>query len=152
MVALFEIFRCRWYRPEFSSKMRYRLEYFPVWLLATFIGALPRPLARFLCQGLAMLVYALHGRLRRVGMRNLDLAFPAKSRKEKNRSYATCLPVWDGSWRNSACFRDTQKKMFPGLRSMTDLRISPRPGREAKACCFLLRILADGRLVRLSTL
>src|SRR6266567_3160836 len=65
--------------------MRYRLEYFPVWLLATFIGALPRPLARLLCQGLAMLIYALHGRLRRVGVRNLDLAFPAGTLKEKSR-------------------------------------------------------------------
>jgi KDO2-lipid IV(A) lauroyltransferase len=65
--------------------MRHRLEYFPVWLMATFIGALPRSLARSLCQGLAMLVYALHVRLRRVGMRNLDLAFPAKGRKEKKQ-------------------------------------------------------------------
>jgi KDO2-lipid IV(A) lauroyltransferase len=65
--------------------MRHRLEYFPVWLTTTFIGALPRPLARWWCQGLAMLIYVLHGRLRRVGVRNLDLAFPAKSRKEKKQ-------------------------------------------------------------------
>src|SRR5882724_5081839 len=66
-------------------KMRYRLEYFPVWLVTAFVGVLPRPLARCWCQGLAMLIYGLHGRLRRVGMRNLDLAFPAKSRKEKKQ-------------------------------------------------------------------
>lgn len=65
------------------STLRHKLEYFPVWLLATGIGALPRPLARSFCQGIGMLVCAVHGRLRKVGLRNLDLAFPEKSRKEK---------------------------------------------------------------------
>ncbi|HEX4603095.1 MAG TPA: lipid A biosynthesis acyltransferase, partial [Candidatus Angelobacter sp.] len=67
------------------STLRHKLEYFPVWLLATGIGALPRPLARSFCQGIGMFMYAAHGRLRKVGLRNLDLAFPEKSRKEKLR-------------------------------------------------------------------
>jgi KDO2-lipid IV(A) lauroyltransferase len=67
------------------STFRYKLEYFPVWLLARCIGALPRPLARFLCQGIGMFMYVAHRRLRGVGLRNLDLAFPEKSRKEKLR-------------------------------------------------------------------
>jgi KDO2-lipid IV(A) lauroyltransferase len=65
--------------------MRHRLEYAPVWLLANLVRWMPRPLAQAVGIGLAMLVYLLHSRLRRVGMRNLDLAFPAKSRKEKKR-------------------------------------------------------------------
>lgn len=65
------------------STLRHKLEYFPVWLLATAVGVLPRPLARFCCQGIAMLVYVAHPRLRKVGLRNLDLAFPEQSRKEK---------------------------------------------------------------------
>lgn len=65
--------------------MRYRLEYLPVWLFATTMRGLPRPLVRAICILLALLVYLLHGRLRRVGMRNLDLAFPAASRREKKR-------------------------------------------------------------------
>jgi Kdo2-lipid IVA lauroyltransferase/acyltransferase len=64
-------------------RMQRRLEYIPVWLLATVLGWMPRPLARATGVILALLIYALHGRLRRVGLRNLDLAFPAKSRKEK---------------------------------------------------------------------
>jgi Kdo2-lipid IVA lauroyltransferase/acyltransferase len=56
-----------------------------VWLLARFISVLPRPLARAFCQSLAMLIYLLHGRLRKVGLRNLELAFPEKSRKERLR-------------------------------------------------------------------
>lgn len=65
--------------------MRYRIEYFPVWLLAKFIGWLPRPFARALCISVALAAYALHPRLRRVGRRNLDIAFPQKSKKEKKK-------------------------------------------------------------------
>src|SRR6201985_844865 len=68
-----------------SSKFRHKLEYFPVWLLATGLGVLPRALARSLCQGIGLLMYSVHGRLREVGLRNLDLAFPEKGRKEKLR-------------------------------------------------------------------
>jgi len=65
--------------------MRQRLEYAIAWLLIKCIGALPRPLARFSAITLAWIVYLLHVRLRRVGMRNLALAFPEKSRRERAR-------------------------------------------------------------------
>lgn len=65
--------------------MRFRLEYTPVWLLASGMRWLPRPLVRAACIALAFLIYAVHRRLREVGMRNLDLAFPARSRKEKKK-------------------------------------------------------------------
>ena len=66
-------------------KIRYKLEYSPVWLLVHFIGILPRPLARAVGILLGYKMYFLLSRLRRVGMRNLDLAFPEKSRKEKRK-------------------------------------------------------------------
>ena len=62
---------------------RHKVEYFPVWLMATAIGVLPRSLARAFCQGIGLLMYTAHRRLRKVGLRNLDLAFPEKTRKEK---------------------------------------------------------------------
>ena len=65
--------------------MRQRLEFALAWLLIKFIGALPRPLARAAGTILAWKVYVLHFRLRRVGMRNLELAFPEKSRRERAR-------------------------------------------------------------------
>src|SRR5437899_8177577 len=65
--------------------MRLKLEYFPVRILAALVGALPRPLARAFGIGLGLLVYVAHPRLRRVGRRNLDLVYPAKSRKEKKK-------------------------------------------------------------------
>ena len=57
----------------------------PAWLLAKMIGILPRPLARGFCISIGMLAYLLHPRLRRVGLRNLDIAFPQKNRKEKKK-------------------------------------------------------------------
>src|ERR1700742_269159 len=72
-----------------SSKLRHKLEYFPVMLLASGLGVLPRALARFICQGIGLLMYGAHGRLREVGLRNLDMAFPEKSRKEKLRILRT---------------------------------------------------------------
>jgi len=56
-------------------KLRHKLEFAPVWLLVHFIGILPRPLARAAGILLGYKMYFLLPRLRRVGMRNLELAF-----------------------------------------------------------------------------
>ena len=63
--------------------MRQRLEYALAWVLIKSIGALPRPLARTCGIALGWTVYFLHARLRRVGMRNLQLAFPEMSRHQR---------------------------------------------------------------------
>src|SRR5271166_3340122 len=65
--------------------MRYRLQYMPVVLLVRLIGALPRPMARGIGILIGSLVYHLHLRLRRVGMRNLQLAFPGKTKAERRK-------------------------------------------------------------------
>lgn len=65
--------------------MREWLEYAPVWLLVRVLGTLPRPVARAVGIGIAKTVYLVHGRLRRVGMRNLEIAFPDKSPAERKR-------------------------------------------------------------------
>jgi len=59
--------------------MRYRLEYALAWCVVKTIGVLPRPLARLVGISLGQTIYLLHGKLRRVGMRNLALAFPEKT-------------------------------------------------------------------------
>jgi len=66
--------------------MRQRLEYLLAWTFVRFIGALPRPLARMAGITLALVVYVFHVRLRRVGKKNLALAFPEKSARERNRT------------------------------------------------------------------
>jgi len=65
--------------------MRRKLEYAAAWPFIKIMGILPRPLARAFGIGLGQAVYLLHGRLRRVGMRNLELAFPEKTEAERAR-------------------------------------------------------------------
>ncbi|HUV97498.1 MAG TPA: lysophospholipid acyltransferase family protein [Acidobacteriaceae bacterium] len=65
--------------------MRESIEF---WLAATIargLGRLPRPVARWLAGGLVAAVYRLHKRLRRVGMRNLELALPKLTADERER-------------------------------------------------------------------
>lgn len=49
------------------------------------LGALPRPTAVAAGRGLGHLAYALAGGLRRTGMRNLEMAFPAMDEAERRR-------------------------------------------------------------------
>jgi Kdo2-lipid IVA lauroyltransferase/acyltransferase len=63
--------------------LRYRLEYALAWVLLKSVGALPRPLARAAGITVAWIVCFLHGKLRRVGMRNLQIAFPEKTPHER---------------------------------------------------------------------
>jgi KDO2-lipid IV(A) lauroyltransferase len=65
--------------------MRQRLEYALAWLIIKILGGLPRPLARAAAITFSWTVYLVHVRLRRVGMRNLALAFPEKTRPERAR-------------------------------------------------------------------
>src|SRR5271157_3900618 len=65
--------------------MRRQLEYAAAWPFIKILGILPRPLARAFAIILAQVICVLHVRLRRVGMRNLALAFPEKSEAERTR-------------------------------------------------------------------
>jgi len=65
--------------------MRRKLEYAAAWPFIKLLGILPRPFARAFAIAISQLVYLFHVRLRRVGMRNLQMAFPEKSQKERKR-------------------------------------------------------------------
>jgi KDO2-lipid IV(A) lauroyltransferase len=65
--------------------MRQRLEYAAAWPFIKLLGILPRRLSRAAGISLGRAVYLLHGRLRRAGMRNLALAFPEKTKRERVR-------------------------------------------------------------------
>lgn len=65
--------------------MRQRLEYALAWPFIKALSLLPRSLSRAAAISLAWLVYLLHVRLRHVGMRNLAMAMPEKSRREHAR-------------------------------------------------------------------
>lgn len=83
-VLIFSVSKLRCYPHKFIN-MRQRLEYALVWLTVKGVGALPRPLARAVGIVLGRMVYLLHFRLRRVGLKNLAMAMPEKSRREHAR-------------------------------------------------------------------
>jgi KDO2-lipid IV(A) lauroyltransferase len=66
--------------------MRERLEFWLVAAVARALGVLPRGLARLLANGLTAVLYRLLGRLRRVGLRNLELARPELTAAERERT------------------------------------------------------------------
>jgi len=65
--------------------MRDLLEYAPAWVFIKLAGIMPRPVARAMGIGLGRLAYLLHHRLRRTGLRNLELAFPGMPLAERER-------------------------------------------------------------------
>ena len=65
--------------------MRRKLEYAAAWPFIKILGILPRSWSRVLAIGIAQIFYLLHSRLRQVGMRNLEIAFPEKSVAERKR-------------------------------------------------------------------
>lgn len=65
--------------------MRHRVEGLAIRFLVSGLGALPRGLARGLGTIVGGLAYLCFGRLRRVGMRNLELAFPKLTERQHRR-------------------------------------------------------------------
>ena len=63
--------------------MQQRLEYAALWLLLKTIGAMPRPLARFVGARTAAILFWMRPSLRAAASENLKLAFPDWSRKQR---------------------------------------------------------------------
>jgi KDO2-lipid IV(A) lauroyltransferase len=77
---------CKWTPHALhSGTVRERLEYALVWPWIKILGLLPRPIARAIGITLGLTVYAVHGRLRRVGLRNLTIAFPEMPEHDRRR-------------------------------------------------------------------
>lgn len=68
-----------------TASLRHRAEYWVVRGLLRILGWLPHRAARGLCAILAALSYALWPRLRGVGLRNLQLAYPEWTARERRR-------------------------------------------------------------------
>src|SRR5580704_16768188 len=59
------------------------MEYAAAWLLLKMIGALPRPLARFVGARTAALLFLMRPGLRAAAAKNLKLAFPGWSKQQR---------------------------------------------------------------------
>jgi Kdo2-lipid IVA lauroyltransferase/acyltransferase len=68
-----------------KSKLQINLEYWIARTLLSVLGSLPRSVALALGRFIGGLVYLLPTKLRRIGERNLDIAFPELPRREKQR-------------------------------------------------------------------
>jgi Kdo2-lipid IVA lauroyltransferase/acyltransferase len=68
-----------------DASVRERAEFAVVWLFVHVLRVLPRGLARAVGAGIGALAFRVLGRLRRVGVRNLELAFPEKRVAERER-------------------------------------------------------------------
>jgi KDO2-lipid IV(A) lauroyltransferase len=66
-------------------RMRERLEYLFVFALVRGLGLLPRPAARSVGAALGAVAFALTGRLRRTGERNLEIAYPGSDVRWRSR-------------------------------------------------------------------
>src|SRR5271163_4705366 len=71
-----------WVTISETPRMRRKLEYFAVLLLIRGVGLLPRGVARRIGAVIGALAFLALPRLRRVGYRNLQIAFPDLSRQE----------------------------------------------------------------------
>ncbi|MGA8938207.1 MAG: lysophospholipid acyltransferase family protein [Acidobacteriaceae bacterium] len=69
--------------PVRQITLRERVEYLALRLGAGAVGVLPRRVARAVGAGIGAVAWTLLGRLRRVGMRNLEMAFPEKPEAER---------------------------------------------------------------------
>jgi len=68
-----------------KSDLQIRLEYAVARTLFGFLSVLPRSGALFICKVVAAIGYHLFGSLRRVGLRNLEIAFPERSIAERTQ-------------------------------------------------------------------
>ena len=73
------------YTCPLPSTMRERIEYWLVLCVASTLGWMPRRLARLCGAALAWGACRALGRLRRVGMRNLEIALPTLSAADRDR-------------------------------------------------------------------
>jgi len=74
---------------EERISLRQRLEYGALRLMMAAVGVLPRRAARAVGAGIGAVIWTLLGRLRSVGLRNLELAFPEKTVEERRRILRT---------------------------------------------------------------
>jgi KDO2-lipid IV(A) lauroyltransferase len=76
-------------QPARTATLREWLEYIPLRLIVATLKWLPHPIARAFGSAIGALAWHFVSRLRRIGLRNLSLAFPEKSGAERTRILRT---------------------------------------------------------------
>lgn len=105
-----------------KSKAQINIEYFIARTILGFISLLPRPLAIAFGIGVAKLAYPFLGSLRRTGHRNLEIAFPEKSKKERE---TLLVKSFDNLGRMLGEVSQFPRATRTSLAKLTDFYISP---------------------------
>jgi Kdo2-lipid IVA lauroyltransferase/acyltransferase len=116
--------------------VRERLEYALVWPWVKSWACSPARGARHR-NHTRLTVYAVHGRLRRVGLRNLALAFPEMSNASAAAWFAENSSPSDASSPKSASSPATPAKTSPGSSSTTAFENFERAYARGKGVLFL---------------
>lgn len=74
-----------------KSNFLINLEYYSVKTILSFLGILPRKLAVFICVRLGDLAYLLLGSLKKVALKNTEIAFPELNEKERKKIVRGCF-------------------------------------------------------------
>lgn len=74
-----------------KNNFQINLEYYFVKTILGFLGILPRKLAVFICVRIGDLAYLLLGNLKRVALKNTEIAFPKLSKKERKKIVRGCF-------------------------------------------------------------
>ena len=65
------------------GNLRHFLEFSIVWVFVRLLSTLPRSVAHILGKAIGRLAFVTFGRLRATGLRNLEIAFPERSKAER---------------------------------------------------------------------
>ena len=74
-----------------KSSFQINLEYYAVWIVLTSLGILPRKLAVFICVQFGNLAYFVLGKLKRIALKNTEIAFPEMSERERKKIVRGCF-------------------------------------------------------------
>ena len=100
-----------------KSSAQIWVEYAAVRAVVGFLRLLPRTATRFVGMSLGRLAFHLLGRLRRIGLRNLELAFPERTQAERKQ-------ILQGTFRNlgrmMADFSDFDEMTVEDLKSLVE--------------------------------
>ena len=128
--------------------MRRRLEYAAAWPFLKMLGILPRPLSRAVAMGIGQLVYMFHFRLRQVGMRNLQMAFPEKTQAERKRILRGVFISLGRELAELCQFPRYTPENVDEVVLYDGLENYERRMHAARACCFLRRTSEPGNFRR----
>ena len=128
--------------PREKSDTRILLEYIPVRVLFAVLGSMPREWALRTGSSIGGLAYRLAGGLRRVALRNLQIAFPEKDDSERER---IALASFQNLGRMLAELTQFPRATRESLRELTAFEFESEENKNSPEMLFVQAERARGR-------